>query len=135
MKNKNQFSYMRLKYLKKIKREKSIVTYSRIIILFSIILLWEAFAYFGIIDAFISSSPSRICLTIRDLFINDNLLYHIFVTLYETLLGFFIAVFLGYVIALMLWWYTPLKNILEPYIVVLNSLPKIALGPIIIVWF
>ncbi|MBP5686390.1 MAG: ABC transporter permease, partial [Clostridia bacterium] len=67
--------------------------------------------------------------------IEDNFLYHIGITLYETILGFLIAVAAGYVLALALWWSERLRRVLEPYIVVLNSLPKIALGPIIIVWF
>ena len=70
----------------------------------------------------------------KELFVNDNLLYHSWITLYETVLGFLIAVGLGYIIALALWWSERLRRILEPYVVVLNSLPKIALGPIIIVW-
>ena len=56
------------------------------------------------------------------------------ITLYETVLGFIIAAGLGYIIALMLWWSERARRVLEPYIVVLNSLPKIALGPVIIVW-
>lgn len=135
MKKKNDFSYAHTLYLKKIKKENIFIKLSRYIILLSFLALWEAFAFFGIIDVFISSSPSRILQTIKDLFIKDNLIYHISITLYETILGFLIAVFLGYIIALLLWWSTRLHKILEPYIVVLNSLPKIALGPIIIVWF
>ena len=104
-------------------------------VLFFILALWELLASLNIIDPFISSSPSRIIKTIKNLFIENNLLYHIGVTLYETILGFLIAVGLGFVIALLLWWSERARRILEPYIVVLNSLPKIALGPIIIVWF
>lgn len=121
-------------YLKKIKRENFLVVSLRIVILLLLIGLWELLAYLNIIDSFISSCPSKIFITIIELFAENNLLHHIGVTLYETLVGFFIAVLLGYLIALMLWWSERLRRILEPYIVVLNSLPKIALGPIIIVW-
>ena len=64
-----------------------------------------------------------------------KLFYHIGVTLWETLAGFAIAVVLGFAVALLLWWSETLCKVLEPYIVVLNALPKIALGPLIIIWF
>lgn len=127
-------SPMRDLYLRSIRREKILVISFRISLLIVFLLTWELLALFEIIDPFISSSPSRIFYTTIDLFKNNNLLYHIGVTLYETLLGFLITVILGYIIALSLWWSERLKKVLEPYIVVLNSLPKIALGPIIIVW-
>jgi len=135
MKKKNTYSPQRALYLKKLKVENVTVWSLRFLILALILVLWELFAFFNIIDPFISSSPSRILTTIKKLFLEDNLLYHVGVTLYETVLGFLIAVIFGYVIALALWWSERLRRILEPYIVVLNSLPKIALGPIIIVWF
>ena len=81
------------------------------------------------------SSPSRIAKTIASLYADGSLFYHIGVTLWETLAGFAIAVVLGFGIALLLWWSDTLRKVLEPYIVVLNALPKIALGPLIIIWF
>lgn len=135
MKNEKQFSPRHELFLKKVKRETRFIFFMRFAILFLFIGIWEILVRLDLIDSFIVSSPSKILLTINDLAVNNNLFYHIGVTLYETLLGFFIAVGLGYIIALLLWWSDKLKRILEPYIVVLNSLPKIALGPIIIVWF
>ncbi len=134
MKKENNFSPQHLSYIKKSKRESVLVWILRFSILIFLLCAWELCAYFNIIDSFISSSPSRIVVTIKNLFTENNLLYHVWVTLYETVLGFLIAVGLGYLIALLLWWSERLRRILEPYIVVLNSLPKIALGPIIIVW-
>ena len=135
MKKNNNYSPQRALYLKKLKRENALVWILRFLILALILTAWEVFAYFNVIDPFISSSPSRIIQTTKKLFLEDNLLYHMGITLYETLLGFLIAVIVGYLIALALWWSERLRRTLEPYIVVLNSLPKIALGPIIIVWF
>lgn len=134
MKQEKKFSVHHLYYVKKLKRENTLVWICRFALLGGLLLLWELFASIGIFDPFITSSPSRIIKTIGKLFAEDNLLYHIWVTLYETLAGFIISVGLGFTIALMLWWSSRLRKILEPYIVVLNSLPKIALGPIIIVW-
>ena len=135
MKNKNTFSKEHLFYIKKIKRETRLVYFSRFLLLLLLVGLWEVLARLNIIDSFISSSPSRIVKTIKELFIENDLMRHIGVTMYETSLGFFIAVGVGYLVALLLWWSERTRRILEPYIVVLNSLPKIALGPIIIVWF
>ncbi len=129
-----EFSKEHILYVKKAKRETVFVWIMRFAILTCLLALWELCAYTGIIDAFISSSPSRICKTIISLFTENNLTYHIGITLYETILGFLIAVGLGYVVGIILWWSERLRRILEPYVVVLNSLPKIALGPIIIVW-
>jgi NitT/TauT family transport system permease protein len=72
--------------------------------------------------------------TICELYEGGNLFYHIGITLFETITGFFAAVILGYVIAVILWSVDTLQKIFEPYIVVLNALPKIALGPLIIIW-
>lgn len=135
MKNNNSYSRERALYLNKRKKEKIIVIFWRIALLISIFGLWELFAELGVIDPFITSSPSRIYITVKNLLINDNFLYHIGITLYETVLGFILAVGIGYSVALLLWWSEKTRKILEPYIVVLNSLPKIALGPIIIIWF
>lgn len=132
-KDKN-FSKEHILYVKKARRETILVYALRFAILFCFIAIWELCAQTGIIDTFISSSPSRICKTIISLFTENNLTYHIGITLYETTLGFLIAVGLGYIIGILLWWSERLRRILEPYVVVLNSLPKIALGPIIIVW-
>lgn len=135
MKTKKNFSPQHSLYIKKIKRETILIWVLRILILVALVGLWELFATLEVIDPFISSCPSRIFKTTINLFNEYNLLHHISITLYETIVGFLLASGIGYVIALALWWSERLRRVLEPYIVVLNSLPKIALGPIIIVWF
>lgn len=134
MKNKTTFSKEHLLFVKKKKKETALVWILRFGILAFFLALWELLAQTNVIDSFISSSPSRIYKTTIELFSKNNLLHHIGVTLYETTIGFILAVVLGYLIALILWWSEKTRRVLEPYIVVLNSLPKIALGPIIIVW-
>ncbi len=134
MKDNKNFSPNHLQYLKKVKKEKILVNFLRAFILILFFGLWEFFAQIGVIDSFITSSPSKIFTTIITLFAENQLLYHMWVTFYETLIGFLISVVLGTLIALALWWSERARRVLEPYIVVLNSLPKIALGPIIIVW-
>ena len=90
---------------------------------------------FGVLDPFFISSPSRMIATIEDLYVSGELFLHIGTTLYETVIGFVLATAIGYLIAVILWWSERLRRIFDPYIVVLNSLPKIALGPLIIIWF
>ena len=135
MKNNNCVSIDRIKYLKKQKLESISIIILRIIILILFLGFWELFARFNIIDPFLMSMPSEIIKTIIELAKSGELMLHISTTLYETVLGFIIATSLGTIIALLLWWSSFIRKVLEPYVVVLNSLPKIALGPIIIVWF
>lgn len=122
------------KYLRNKRLKKFLILAAQIGILILIISLWEILAVTEVIDTFIMSSPSRIVKTIGELYINGNLFYHIFTTLYEAIIGFLIATIGGTILAIILWWNDTLRRILDPYIVVLNSLPKIALGPIIIIW-
>ncbi len=131
----NTLSKERLLYVKKQKYTKITIIVLRLGILVFFLGLWEILAKFKVIDTFLMSCPSKILITIKDLILTGNLKTHVFTTLYETSLGFLIATILGTIIALILWWSEFLRKVLEPYIVVLNSLPKIALGPIIIVWF
>ncbi len=128
------FSREHIAYLKKERQKKVIVHVCRCLILIVILGFWELFAGLKIIDPFITSSPSRVIKTIGDLYGNGTLFFHIGVTLMETLVGFLVAVLAGYAIAVVLWSSDAVRKVLEPYIVVLNSLPKIALGPLIIIW-
>ncbi len=132
MKN-NQISNERKKYLRKVKKEKNLIIITQILILITLIFLWEILANFNIIDSFITSKPSRIFETFTNLSSN-KLLHHVSITVYETIIGFLGGTFLGTIIAIILWWSKFLEKVLEPYLVVLNSLPKVALGPIIILW-
>ena len=125
----------RLLYLKKRRIGLFSVHFTRIIILAIFLGLWEFLARINYIDSFLFSMPSKIILTIKNLTVSGELWLHVGTTLYETLLGFFIATLGGTAIALLLWWSEFFRKVSEPFIVVLNSLPKIALGPIIIVWF
>lgn len=134
MKNKTEYSREHILYLRGLKRKSFTVHLVRIAVLALFLLVWELSAHFEWINPFITSSPSRICATLVSLYENGTLFYHVGTTLWETLLGFFIAVVSGYIIALLLWWSEIFRKISEPYLVVLNALPKIALGPLIIIW-
>lgn len=123
----------RKKYLKSIKRKNYLILLTQILILTAFLGIWEWMANENMIDSFITSQPSRIFDTFMNLSSND-LLKHIGVTVYETIVGFLLGTILGIIIAIILWWSDFLSKVAEPYLVVLNSLPKVALGPIIIIW-
>ncbi len=117
------------------KRKKDIsVRVARIMILVIFFGAWEFTARVGIIDPFIMSSPSRVMASIYRMAKDGQLFYHISITCMETAAGFILGTVLGVIIATALWWSDSLSRVLEPYLVVLNSLPKIALGPVFIVW-
>ena len=116
MKNrqKKNFSAEHARFLKR-RRNKLIVVWCLRLGLLALILgIWETVAATGLSDPFLTSSPSRICNTIASLYRDGTLFYHIGTTLWETLVGFAIAVVLGYGIALALWWSETLRRVLEP---------------------
>lgn len=123
----------RKKYLKEQKRNKTLVTVCRFSVIFLFILIWELGGRLGFIDTFVLSQPSRILLVFLN-YRQNELFRHIGTTLLETGIGFVLGVIIGCFIAVMLWWSPFLSKVSEPYLVVLNSLPKIALGPVIIIW-
>lgn len=131
--NKLMISKERKQYLKNIKYKKYLVFLTQIAILVGFLAVWEILANQKIIDSFIMSQPSRIWNTFMNLSSND-LMRHIGVTVYETVVGFLLGTGLGIIIAIILWWSDFLSKVAEPYLVVLNSLPKVALGPVIIIW-
>lgn len=135
MKKEQSYSPAHLAYLHGVRKKNILVNVTRFAVLLLLLTLWELSAQFAWVNPFITSSPSRICKTIAQLYENGSLFLHVSTTLWETLLGFFIAVAVGYAFALLLWWSELFRRISEPYLVVLNALPKIALGPLIIIWF
>ncbi|WP_244833643.1 ABC transporter permease [Clostridium sp. BJN0001] len=122
------------KYLKKVKREKIKITVIRIVILVVFIFLWQIAADLKWIDPFLTSSPSRIIECFISLYNDGSIFTHIYVTCYETIIGFLLGTVLGGFIAVLLWWFKNASKVLDPYLVVLNALPKVALAPIIIFW-
>lgn len=121
-------------YLKKRKKEKIFIISFQIGIIVLFIFLWQILANLGVINTFISSSPKQVLDTIIMLHNTNNLYNHIWITFYETIISFSIGTILGILIATILWWNEKIAKIIDPYLTVINSLPKVALGPIIIIW-
>ena len=121
-------------YLKSIRIHQRAVSACRALVLVLFLLLWELGGRLGWFDVFILSSPSRVLAAIRRLWAEGSLLLHVGVTLYETIVGFLMGTGLGILLAVLLWWMPFANEVMDPYLVVLNALPKIALGPVLIVW-
>jgi len=129
------YSKEHINYLNKIKKNKLLITSCQLLIIIIFFIIWQILADFNIINTFIFSSPIKVIETIFNLYKQKNLFNHIWITIYETVLSFSIATILGTIIASILWWFKKSQKIIEPYLTILNSLPKVALGPIIIIWF
>lgn len=121
-------------YLKSIKKEKKTILILQIAVLIIFTLLWQIAAELKLIDTFLTSSPKDIFKLLIKLIKNGSLLKHVAVSTSETIVGFILGTGLGIIIAIGLWWSERAAKIAEPYIIILNSLPKMALAPIIIIW-
>ena len=128
------YSEEHIKHLKKLKKEKRLVHLTQTIIIIVLFTTWEILAKLNIINTFLYSSPSKIGLTIINL-LNDNTLFtHIGITIYEVFVAFIISTVLSLIVATILWWNKFLSRVFEPFLTIINSLPKVAIGPLIIVW-
>lgn len=121
-------------YLAKLKKEQFFILIFRYFILIQFLLVWECLSYFKIIDSFFFSSPSQIILLFIEMCKDFEIFIHTGITLFETFISFIIVNILSIFIAIILISSSTISKIFEPYLVVLNSLPKSALAPLIIVW-
>ena len=112
---------------------KQIVSY-RLLIFILFLGLWEISASLGWIDSFFFSSPSRVILLFAEMVMDNSIFFHIGITLWETVLSFLLVFLISLAVATLLWYSPKLSKVLEPYLVILNSLPKSALAPLFIVW-
>lgn len=106
----------------------------RILLFIFLLVLWEISVNLDWIDAFFFASPSRVVLCFVDMVINKSLFMHIGITLLETLISFLLVFLISLIVSTLLWYSCKLSEVLEPYLVILNSLPKSALAPLFIVW-
>ena len=128
------YSLEHLMYLKKMKKEKIFIIVSRFFIILFFLFLWEFLSRVGIINTFLFSSPSRICNTICGLIKDGSFFKHFNITIFEVIAGFILSNIFGFIIAVLFLISNKVYKIFDPYITVLNSLPKVALGPLIIIW-
>lgn len=128
------FSKEHILYKKKLKKQQFFIRLTQILILFLFFGIWQFLANHHMINTFIFSSPKQMLTTLISLHKTGDLYKHIWITIYETIFSFGLGTFLGLAIATLLWWYPFIAKVSDPYLTVLNSLPKVALGPIIIIW-
>ena len=121
-------------FLQKQRAQQKRVLLARFLIFLLFLVLWELSTRLHLIDAFIFSSPSRVLRLFFTMSRDGSIFLHIGVTLLETLLSFLLVFLLSLAAAVLLWLSPVLSRTLEPYLVVLNSLPKSALAPLLIVW-
>lgn len=122
------------KYLRKLKLNSLLISITQISIFIFFIIIWQFLASHNYINSFITSSPSKILSTISKLYIENNLFIHIWITIKETIISFMITTLLSIIISIILYESDFLSKVIDPYLTILNSLPKVALGPIIIIW-
>lgn len=130
----SEISLTQQKFLLNQKKHRQIVTLSRLCLFVLFFGLWEGAAQLNLIDSFFFSSPSRVILCAYDMFLDHTLFTHIGVTLFETIASFVLVTVLALVATIVLWLNKKISETLEPYLVILNSLPKSALAPLLIVW-
>lgn len=134
MKISPEISFVQKQFIRRTRRYKSLVTFLRIFVCIAFFSIWELTAQAGLLDAFIFSSPSRIARTLVSMVSAGTIFHHTMITIAETLISFVLILLVGLGSAVLLWLSKTLSDVLEPYLVVLNSLPKSALAPVLIVW-
>ncbi len=120
-------------YLRSLRVKKICILVIQILLVIQFFIVWEILANNNVINSFVFSKPSKIFNTIINLAIDNNLFNHIFVTLEEVLISFSLGIILGFIIAIILYEIPILALIVDPFLTMINSLPKVALGPLIII--
>lgn len=121
------------KYIKKMKRKKYFILITQLLIVILFFAIWELLANKNLINTFVFSKPSKIFETFIGLMNANNLFIHIITTLKEVIIAFLLGIFLGFIIAIILYEMKTLAKIVDPFLTMINSLPKVALGPLIII--
>jgi NitT/TauT family transport system permease protein len=120
-------------YLRSIKNENRRVRLYQFIIFLLLFFIWEFLSKKQWIDPLLFSSPSKIWTLFLEKIQDGSLMTHLGATLMETIIGFVVSTIVGVIIAAVLWWSPMISKVLDPYLVIFNAMPKVALGPVIIV--
>lgn len=110
------------------------ITLKRTVLLLVLLAAWQ-FASGRLIQPFWISSPLEVAQRLADWYEKGKLMPNIGVTLFEALSGFLIGTIAGGAVGLLLGWFRRLADLLDPFIIGLYSLPKVALAPLFILWF
>ena len=104
-------------------------------LLLGLVAVWEIGARLGLIDAFFWSQPSSIAQTMVTFFQGGTAFLDIGVTFEETICGFALGTTMGALLGLSFWWSRNWAQVLQPYIICFESIPKLALAPLVILVF
>lgn len=121
-------------FLRAIRLRQAWVAIAQVAVLVAFLALWQLSTAWGLVDPFIISQPTQIAAKLSEMFGDGSLWFHTAVTVAETLVGFVVGTVAGIAIAGMFWWWRFLSEVADPYVVVLNATPKMALGPVFIIW-
>ena len=121
-------------YLNNIRKKRILIILSQLSLLILILFIWQYSSNKNLINTFITSSPKKVLNTLINLNNTHNLWHHIGITTYETIISFLLGTILGIIIAIILWYNRIIAKIIDPYLTIINSLPKVSLGPILIIW-
>ncbi len=133
-KHRNEISSQQLAYIKCVRNKKRLITFLRWFFFAGFLAIWELAARLEWINSFIFCSPTKIWSCFTDMLLHQSLTTHISITVLETVAGFALVAVISVALAILLWWNETISKVIEPYLVVLNSLPKSALAPVLIVW-
>lgn len=120
-------------FLKKYKKNKRIILLIQLSIILLFFIIWELLSHYNIINSFIFSSPTKVFQTIYKLYLDHNLFNHIWISIYETIISFIIGLLISIILSILLYLYKGFYKVMDPFLTCLNSLPKVALGPMIII--
>jgi NitT/TauT family transport system permease protein len=126
-------SVIHSQYKQRLAKEKRRILFYQLSILIAFFAIWEIGSRSNWLDPLIFSYPSKVWNLLMEQTADGSLFAHLGVTVFETVLGFILGTLLGTIFAAILWWSPFLSNVFDPYLVVLNAMPKVALGPILIV--
>jgi NitT/TauT family transport system permease protein len=128
------YSSQYVAYLHLKRKNIRLIRITQLLVLIVFLGCWELFAFLGWVEPMLTSRPSLIFVSFSDQLLSGNILYHTWVTTKETIIAISISMTVGTIIAILFWWSAFISKVLDPYIVVLNALPKVALGPIFYIW-
>ncbi|MBM7573405.1 ABC transporter permease [Aquibacillus albus] len=128
------YSNKYLDFLKRQRNKNLKIQLTRLLVLVGVLVLWELSAVFQWADPMLTSRPSQIVSSFVEMVTTGTIFQHLWITSLETVIGFVLSMTLGIIIAIGFWWSSFWSNVMEPYVVVLNALPKVALGPIFYIW-
>lgn len=121
-------------YLENLRKEKRRILLYQILVFVGFIICWQLLSTFKVIDVFLFSSPYNIGKLLIEYILNGELFKHLGISVLETLIGLIIGTSIGLLLAILLWWNKTIAKIFDPFLIVLNALPKTALAPILIIW-